>query len=167
MREEHAVEHGLRARQRGACGLGGDGWDSADLAKNGGAAIDILRDAAHGQGRLFDQASNAKPKAGVELALVDVRSDDDAQPDDTALTGVPVYPLPKGTTVAKVGEVPVTYAAAGIPLNLALISEVVLALGCIPLAAYGTPGTPELSQALSPLVAQYDAVIEQRRDKSR
>jgi len=34
------------------------------------------------------------------------------------------------------------YAAAGIPLNKALISEVVLALGCIPLAEYGTPGTP-------------------------
>src|SRR6185436_16733810 len=29
------------------------------------------------------------------------------------------------------------YAAAGIPLNKALISEVVLALGCIPLAEYG------------------------------
>ena len=51
------------------------------------------------------------------------------------------------------------YAAAGLPLNQALISEVVLALGCIPLAAYGTPGTPELSQALGPLVAQYDAVL--------
>jgi L-fuculose-phosphate aldolase len=51
------------------------------------------------------------------------------------------------------------YAAAGLPLNQALISEVVLALGCIPLAAYGTPGTPELSQALAPLVAQYDAVL--------
>lgn len=51
------------------------------------------------------------------------------------------------------------YAAAGLPLNQALISEVVLALGCIPLAAYGTPGTPELSQALSPLVARYDAVL--------
>ena len=37
------------------------------------------------------------------------------------------------------------YAAAGIPLNKALISEVVLALGCIPLAEYGTPGTPELT----------------------
>ncbi|MFQ5779064.1 MAG: class II aldolase/adducin family protein, partial [Terriglobia bacterium] len=51
------------------------------------------------------------------------------------------------------------YAAAGLPLNQALISEVVLALGCIPLAAYGTPGTPELSQALSPLVARYDAIL--------
>ncbi len=51
------------------------------------------------------------------------------------------------------------YAAAGLALNQALISEVVLALGCIPLAQYGTPGTPELSEALSPLVGTYDAVL--------
>jgi L-fuculose-phosphate aldolase len=51
------------------------------------------------------------------------------------------------------------YAAAGIPLNKALISEVVLALGCIPVARYGTPGTPELSEALEPLIQQYDAIL--------
>jgi len=51
------------------------------------------------------------------------------------------------------------YAAAGLPLNQALISEVVLALGCVPLAEYGTPGTPELSDALSPLLGQYDAIL--------
>lgn len=51
------------------------------------------------------------------------------------------------------------YAAAGIPLNKALISEVVLALGCIPVARYGTPGTPELSEALEPLVQQFDAIL--------
>ena len=51
------------------------------------------------------------------------------------------------------------YAAAGLALNQALISEVVLALGCIPLAQYGTPGTPELSDALSPLVGSYDALL--------
>ncbi len=51
------------------------------------------------------------------------------------------------------------YAAAGLALNKALISEVVLALGCIPLAQYGTPGTPELSDALSPLVGSYDALL--------
>ena len=51
------------------------------------------------------------------------------------------------------------YAAAGLPLNQALVSEVVLALGCVPLAQYGTPGTPELSDALAPLVAQYDAIL--------
>lgn len=51
------------------------------------------------------------------------------------------------------------YAAAGMPLNQALISEVVLALGCIPLAEYGTPGTPELTEALEPLIPAYDAIL--------
>ena len=51
------------------------------------------------------------------------------------------------------------YAAAGIPLNKALISEVVLALGCIPIADYGTPGTPELTEALTPFVEHYDALL--------
>jgi len=51
------------------------------------------------------------------------------------------------------------YAAAGLPLNKALVSEVVLSLGCIPVARYGTPGTPELTDALEPLVQHYDAIL--------
>ncbi len=51
------------------------------------------------------------------------------------------------------------YAAAGLSLNKALISEVVLSLGCIPLARYGTPGTPELAEALTPLVGSHDALL--------
>ena len=51
------------------------------------------------------------------------------------------------------------YAAAGIPLNKALISEVVLALGCIPLAEYGTPGTAELTDRLQSFVESYDALL--------
>src|SRR6185503_18461978 len=51
------------------------------------------------------------------------------------------------------------YAAAGIPLNKALISEVVLALGCIPLAEYGTPGTPELTDQLRPFIKNFDALL--------
>ena len=51
------------------------------------------------------------------------------------------------------------YAAAGIPLNKALVSEVVLSLGCIPVARYGTPGTPELTEALEPLVQHYDSIL--------
>ncbi len=51
------------------------------------------------------------------------------------------------------------YAAAGLPLNKALVSEVVLSLGCIPVARYGTPGTPELSEALEPLVQNFDAIL--------
>lgn len=51
------------------------------------------------------------------------------------------------------------YAAAGLPLNEALISEVVICLGAIPLAKYGTPGTPELTDALEPLIPEYDAIL--------
>jgi L-fuculose-phosphate aldolase len=51
------------------------------------------------------------------------------------------------------------YAAARIPLNKAIISEVVLSLGCIPVAPYATPGTPELIEALAPLVQGNDALL--------
>jgi L-fuculose-phosphate aldolase len=51
------------------------------------------------------------------------------------------------------------YAAAGLPLNQALVSEIVISLGCIPLARYATPGTVELTQALEPLVPNYDAIL--------
>jgi L-fuculose-phosphate aldolase len=51
------------------------------------------------------------------------------------------------------------YAAAGVPLNKAIVSEVVLSLGCIPVAPYATPGTPELSDNLDPLVQNYDALL--------
>jgi len=51
------------------------------------------------------------------------------------------------------------FAAAGMPLNEPLVCEVVIGLGSIPLARYGTPGTPELSEALEPLVPQYDAIL--------
>jgi L-fuculose-phosphate aldolase len=51
------------------------------------------------------------------------------------------------------------HAASGIPLNKALLSELVIALGCIPVAQYGTPGTPELSESLEPLVQNFDAIL--------
>jgi L-fuculose-phosphate aldolase len=51
------------------------------------------------------------------------------------------------------------FAAAGVPLNQPLVCEVVIGLGSIPLAKYGTPGTPELTDALAPLVPQFDAIL--------
>lgn len=51
------------------------------------------------------------------------------------------------------------FAAAGLPLNQPLVCEVVIGLGQIPLAPYGTPGTPELAKTLEPFVPQYDAIL--------
>ena len=51
------------------------------------------------------------------------------------------------------------FAAAGMALNTPLVCEVVIGLGSIPLAKYGTPGTPELGKSLEPLIPQYDAIL--------
>jgi L-fuculose-phosphate aldolase len=51
------------------------------------------------------------------------------------------------------------FAAAGLALNQPLVCEVVIGLGSIPLAKYGTPGTPELSDGLAPLVPTHDAIL--------
>jgi len=51
------------------------------------------------------------------------------------------------------------YAAAGKSLNLGLLPEVVIGLGCVPLAGYGLPGTPELTEPMLPLIPKYDALL--------
>ena len=51
------------------------------------------------------------------------------------------------------------YAAAGIPLDTALCSEIVVTLGTVPLASYGTPGTTELADALAPLIPDHQAIL--------
>jgi L-fuculose-phosphate aldolase len=51
------------------------------------------------------------------------------------------------------------YAAAGLALDRAICAELVVTLGSIPLANYETPGTPELAEALAPLLADHDAIL--------
>ena len=51
------------------------------------------------------------------------------------------------------------FAAAGMPLDSALCSEIVITLDKVPLASYGTPGTTELADALAPLVGDHDAIL--------
>jgi L-fuculose-phosphate aldolase len=51
------------------------------------------------------------------------------------------------------------FAVAGRALDQALLPEVIVGLGQIPLVKYGTPGTPELSAAIEPYVMHYDALL--------
>jgi L-fuculose-phosphate aldolase len=51
------------------------------------------------------------------------------------------------------------FAVAGRALNKALLPEVIVGLGQVPLVQYATPGTPELSAALEPFVPHYDALL--------
>lgn len=51
------------------------------------------------------------------------------------------------------------FAVAGIALDEPILSEVILSLGCVPLAAYGTPSTAELTDTMQPLVKHHNALL--------
>ena len=51
------------------------------------------------------------------------------------------------------------FAVAGLALDKAILSEVILTLGCVPLASYGTPSTNELTDALKPFIPYHDALM--------
>lgn len=51
------------------------------------------------------------------------------------------------------------FAVAGRALTLAILPEVIVGLGCVPLAGYGLPGTPELTEGMMPYIPKYDALL--------
>ncbi len=51
------------------------------------------------------------------------------------------------------------FATAGRALDLALLPEVVISLGSIPLAGYGLPGTPALTEGMLPYIPKFDAML--------
>jgi len=53
----------------------------------------------------------------------------------------------------------VALSIAGQPLQPALLTEGVGFLGAVPTALYGTPGTTEMSKAISDLIQDHDAVV--------
>lgn len=52
-----------------------------------------------------------------------------------------------------------TFAIAGIPLTQPIMPEAVIALGCVPITPYGTPGTMEIPDAVEPYLEHFDAVL--------
>ena len=52
-----------------------------------------------------------------------------------------------------------TFAIAGIPLTQPIMPEAVIALGCVPIAPYGTPSTMEIPDAVEPYLQHFDAVL--------
>ncbi len=51
------------------------------------------------------------------------------------------------------------FATAGRALNQALLPEVIIGLGCVPLAEYGLPGTPALTDPMLPYIPKYNALL--------
>ncbi|MCU0626264.1 MAG: class II aldolase/adducin family protein [Gemmatimonadaceae bacterium] len=51
------------------------------------------------------------------------------------------------------------FAAAGRPIIDDVLPEVIVALGPVPVAPYGAPGTPAVGEAILPYVATHDALL--------
>jgi L-fuculose-phosphate aldolase len=52
-----------------------------------------------------------------------------------------------------------SFAIAGIPLAQPIMPEAVIALGCVPIAEYGTPSTNEIPDAVEKYLQSFDAVL--------
>lgn len=93
-------------------------------------------------GALVSGPSGRKPSSEIQMHLVAYR----ARPD----VGAVVHAHPPLST---------GFAVAGIPLDRAVLAEVVTTLGSIPIAEYGTPSTQELSNAVAPYVKAHDGLL--------
>jgi L-fuculose-phosphate aldolase len=51
------------------------------------------------------------------------------------------------------------FAVAGIAIDQPILSEVILTLGCVPLAGYGTPSTYELTEEMKPYLKHHNALL--------
>lgn len=51
------------------------------------------------------------------------------------------------------------FAVANLAIDQPILSEVILALGCVPLTGYGTPSTDELTQEMQPFVRLHNALL--------
>jgi L-fuculose-phosphate aldolase len=93
-------------------------------------------------GTLISGAPGRKPSSEAMMHLVAYRQ----RPD----VGAVVHAHPPLST---------GFAVAGIPLDRAVLAEVVTTLGSIPIAEYGTPSTRELADAVAPFVKAHDGLL--------
>ena len=93
-------------------------------------------------GRVVEAAPGRKPSSEALMHLVAYRE----RPD----VGAVVHAHPPLST---------GFAVAGIPLDRAVLAEVVTTLGAIPIADYGTPSTRELADTVAPLVRAHDGLL--------
>ena len=93
-------------------------------------------------GRLVSGAPGRKPSSEILMHLVAYQQ----RPD----VGAVVHAHPALAT---------GFAVAGIPLDRAVLAEVVTTLGSIPIAEYGTPSTQELATTVAPYVKAHDGLL--------
>lgn len=95
-----------------------------------------------GEGKLLEASGSFRPSSEMKMHLRVYKE----RPDVEAV----VHAHPPYAT---------TFAAAGIPLDRPVLSEAILTLGEVPVAAYGTPSTKEVPDAVAEYLPYYDAML--------
>jgi L-fuculose-phosphate aldolase len=97
----------------------------------------------------------------VKTDLAGKKVEGTRNPSSEALMHLEIYRLRPDVSAVVHAHPPYStgYAVAGIPLDKALLPEVILTMGCIPLADYSTPTTEEVARAIRDLVPKHDALL--------
>ena len=99
-----------------------------------------------------------------ELVLVDGRGrvlSGDKRPSSELKMHLRVYQENSAVGAVTHAHPPIAtaFAVAGIPLDQAILTEAVVNLGVIPVAAYATPGTEEVPESIAPFCLDYHGVL--------
>ncbi len=94
------------------------------------------------EGKVISATGNFRPSSEIKMHMRVYRE----RPDVKAV--VHAHPL-----------YATSFAIAGIPLTAPIMPEAVIALGCVPIADYGTPSTEEIPDAVSKYLQYFDAVL--------
>lgn len=91
------------------------------------------------EGRIL---SGRKPSSEIKMHLRIYR-------EDPKLCGVTHLHPPFATA----------FSAAGVPLDRAILTEAVMAVGVVPVAPYALPGTDEVPNSIAPFIRDYNGVL--------
>jgi L-fuculose-phosphate aldolase len=102
-----------------------------------------------------------KPEDIVTTDLTGKKLEGSRNPSSEALMHLEIYRLRLDVNAVVHAHPPYAtgYAVAGLALDKALLPEVILAMGCIPLAEYSTPTTEEVARVIRGLVPGHDALL--------
>ena len=95
-----------------------------------------------GNGKVLQSSKGYRPSSEMKMHLRVYRE----RPDVNAV----VHAHPPYAT---------SHAIVGIPLTEPIMPEAIITLGCVPIAAYGTPSTDEIPDAVAKYLQHYDAVL--------
>ncbi|MBM3710388.1 MAG: class II aldolase/adducin family protein [Actinobacteria bacterium] len=99
----------------------------------------------------------------IKVDMTGNRIEGELEPSSEVKMHIDVYKNKPGVNAVVHAHPPFAtgYAVAGIPLEECVIPEIIVSLGSIPLAKYGTPSTMEIPENIRPYLKEYNVFLLQ------